>query len=266
MLKTLLALLAVLVLAACSGSSATTGPSDAPPSTSPAAADPAGEWRLTAGSVDGQPLVLPADRAVTFNLEGTSVSGQSACNQYFGEVSVVGGRVTLSGLGGTEMACDEPTMTLEGAYLKGLAAVQAATVADDALLLEGPGVELRFERLVAPPAAELLGTSWVLESLVSGDAVSSTLGEPATLVLGADGSLAGSTGCRPIAGRYTLTGDGVDIEQLAPDGDCDAGTADQDAHVIAVLGDGFTAAVDGQQLTLTAADGRGLVYRVAAAG
>jgi heat shock protein HslJ len=264
MLKTLLALLAVL-LVACGGSSGTTPPSDPPAATGPVATDPAGAWQLSAGSVDGQPLVLPVDRPVTFNIEGTSVSGQSACNHYFGELSVVGGRVTLTGLGGTEMACDEPTMTLEAAYLKGLAAVQAATVDDDALLLEGPGVELRFERLQPSPTAELVGTSWVLEALVSGDAVSSTLGEPATLVLDGDGTFAGSTGCRPIAGRYTITGDQVTLDDVAADGDCDAGTADQDTHVLGVLGNAFTAAVDGRQLTLAGDGGNGLVYRVAAA-
>ena len=35
---------------------------------------------------------------------------RSACNQYFGEFALVDGRVTLGGLGGTEMACAEPIM------------------------------------------------------------------------------------------------------------------------------------------------------------
>jgi heat shock protein HslJ len=131
----------VLLVAACGGASAPSAPS-APP----VAFEPGGEWLLTAGTVDGQPLALVADAPVTFVVEGSSVSGRSACNQYFGQFALVDGRVTLSGLGGTEMACEEPIMTLEGAYLAGLAKVSAARMDGDALVLTGPGTELRFER------------------------------------------------------------------------------------------------------------------------
>jgi heat shock protein HslJ len=112
----------------------------------PVTLEPGGEWLLTAGTVDGQPLTLVADAPVTFVVEGSNVSGRSACNQYFGQFALVDGRVTLSGLGGTEMACEEPIMTLEGAYMAGLAKVAAARMDGDALVLTGPGTELRFER------------------------------------------------------------------------------------------------------------------------
>ena len=116
------------------------------PSEPPVALDPGGAWQLTAGTVDGQPLALIADAPVTLVVDGSNVSGRSACNQYFGEFALVDGRVTLGGLGGTEMACEEPIMTLEGAYLAGLAKVDAARMDGEALVLTGPGTELRFER------------------------------------------------------------------------------------------------------------------------
>ena len=83
---------------------------------------------------------------MTFVVDGSNVSGRSACNQYFGKFALVDGRMTLGGLGGTEMACEEPIMTLEGAYLAGLAKVDAARMDGEALVLTGPGTELRFER------------------------------------------------------------------------------------------------------------------------
>jgi heat shock protein HslJ len=142
MIRTLTAVLAALLLvAACSGTSGTAIPSEPP-----AAVDPTGEWQLVAGTVDGQALVLPPDVPVTLVVEGSGVSGRSACNQYFGEFTLVDGRVTLGGLGGTEMACEEPIMTLEAAYLGGLAKVDSARMDDETLVLSGPAVELRFER------------------------------------------------------------------------------------------------------------------------
>jgi heat shock protein HslJ len=131
----------VVLVAACGDASVSTQPSDPPQ-----ALDPTGPWQLTAGTVDGRPLALIADAPVTFVVDGSNVTGRSACNQYFGQFALVDGRVSLSGLGGTEMACEEPIMTLEGAYLAGLAKVDAARMDGEALVLTGPDTELRFER------------------------------------------------------------------------------------------------------------------------
>lgn len=135
------ALAALLLVAACGGASVTTTSSEPP-----AAVDPSGAWQLVDGTVDGQALLLPPDVPVTLVVEGSGVSGRSACNQYFGEFTIVDGKVTLGGLGGTEMACEEPIMTLEAAYLGGLAKVDSARTDGESLVLTGPGVELRFER------------------------------------------------------------------------------------------------------------------------
>ena len=135
------ALAALFVFAACGGASVTTTPSEPP-----TVVHPNGEWQLIEGSVDGQTLTVPPDVPVTLVVEGSGVSGRSGCNQYFGEFTLVDGRVTLGGLGGTEMACEEPIMALEAAYLGGLAKVDSARMDGETLVLTGPAVELRFER------------------------------------------------------------------------------------------------------------------------
>jgi heat shock protein HslJ len=145
MLRPVIAAVALLLLvAACGGTSLTSGPSE-----TPAVVDAAGEWQLVAGSVDGRTLLLIDDAPITFVVEGSGVSGRSGCNQYFGEFTLVDGTLTLGGLGGTEMACDEPVMSLESAYLGALAMVNAARMDGDALVLTGPAVELRFEQPAA---------------------------------------------------------------------------------------------------------------------
>jgi heat shock protein HslJ len=142
MLRSVIAALAALLLVgACGSASVTTTPFE------PAApVDPAGQWQLVAATVDGQPLALDPDAPITLIVEGSGVSGSSACNQYFGEFTVADGSVTLGPLGGTEMACVDPVMALEAAYLVALAKVDSAAMDGAALVLTGPGVELRFER------------------------------------------------------------------------------------------------------------------------
>jgi heat shock protein HslJ len=260
MLIPVIAALAALFLAgACSSSSTTPVPSVPTP-----AVGPTGQWQLVQGTVDGQALALDDDARVTLLVDGSSVSGESACNRYFGEFAVVDGRLTLGGLGATEMACAEPVMAIEAAYLAGLARVDSARMEGDVLVLGGPDAEFRFERLQPPPAAVVIGTRWMLDGLIDGDAISSTVGDAAMLVLHADGTLEGSTGCRTFSGTYTVEGDEFLVAELNADGDCPADVAAQDAHVLEVLGDGFHASMTGELLTLTASGGAGLFYGASA--
>lgn len=260
MLRPLTAALAALLVVACGGTSATTLPSGPP-----AALEPDGPWQLVEGTVGGQPLGLIEDARVTLNVDGSNVSGQAACNQYFGELAIESGRVSTAGFGQTEMACAEPVMALEAAYLSALARIESAHMDGPVMVLTAPGVELRFERLQPPPTASIVGTLWQLESLVDGDSVSSAAGPPATLLLQADGALRGSTGCRTLTGHYMERGDEIWANEFGADGECPPGAARaQDNHIVGVLGDGFRAAVVGQQLILGKDDGTGLIYRAAA--
>jgi hypothetical protein len=58
-----------------------------------------------------------------------------------------------------------------------------------------------------------------------------------------------------------VKGDEILAAELAAEGHCPAGLAEQDGHVVTVLGDGFTVAIEGNQLTLTSTGNLGLVYR-----
>ena len=159
------------------------------------------------------------------------------------------------------MACEPDVMAAETAYLGALG--RADTVAHDGadLVLTGDGVRLRFSPVPPVPDRDLAGTRWVLETVVDGEVASSTLGEPAVLLLDPDSTVDASTGCRSVTGTWLLEDGALVIDDLLVDGDCPPEVAAQDAHVAAVLAGGPTAEVDEDQLTLTAPDGRGLVYR-----
>jgi heat shock protein HslJ len=229
--------------------------------------DAVGDWQLTRGTVDGIDIPLVAESPVTMTVEGSRVSGRAACNQYGGEMVVADGEVSFGALMQTEMACEEPLMSIESAFLGAMSRVRAAALDGDALTLRGPGVELAFERLEPPPTADIVGTDWLLDTIITGDAVSTIMGDPATLRLEADGTVTGSTGCRTFQGRYTEANAEILFTDFAMDQtECPADLSSQDDHVVTVLGDGFRAAVDGQRLTLTSTGGLGLSYVVASQG
>jgi heat shock protein HslJ len=231
-----------------------------PPSGAGGAVDATGAWQMTSGVVDGVGFAIIPEAPITMTVRGDEIQGRAACNHYGGQIVVEDGRPRFSLTSMTEMACAEPVMAAEAAFFAAFARVVNAARDGNRLILAGPGVELTFDRLPPVPVAGLVGTDWVLESLISGEAVSSVVGDPATLRLEADGTFSGSTGCRTFKGRWVEANGGITPTDLAMDGECPPELAQQDGHVVGVL-EGFRASIDGDVLTLTGDGGDGLSYR-----
>jgi len=241
-----------LALAGC-GVTGSAVPSDGP-------ADLTGSWQLSGGQIDGVRMPIVDDSPITLTVDGSQISGRAACNYYGGEIVVDGGRVRLRATSMTEMACQEPVMAAEAAFIGALDRIGAASRDGDSLVLSGPGVRLEFERLPPPPVADMVGTDWILDSLVKGDAVSSVAGAPATLRFEQGGTFSGSTGCRTFHGRWASADGGITTPDWGmDDGECPANLASQDSHIVGVI-EGFRASVDGRTLTLKASGGDGLIY------
>lgn len=223
-----------------------------------------GEWRLQAGTHQGAPLPLVAANPITLKFDGTKVGGHAACNIYGGTLEVSGTTIKISALSMTEMACAEPVMASEAAYLAALPLVTGAARDGASLVLSGPQVELRFALVVPVADADLVGPAWALESLITGQVVSSVVADkPASLQLKANGKLTASTGCRDVTGTYAISSGTVTVTLDPYDLiGCPDPVGSQDAHVLAVIGaaDGFTFAIDGNSLTVMAGE-RGLGYR-----
>ena len=225
--------------------------------------DVTGDWQLAAGTVDGGPFRIVKDSPITMTVSGTHIGGRAACNAYGGEIVLDGGLVKFGLMSMTEMACREPVMAAEAAYVAALARIVGAARDGDRLVLTGPNVELDFDPLAPQPIAALVGTDWVLESLVKGDVASSVAGEPATLRLEHAGTFKGSTGCRTFSGRWVTAEGGITPTDFGMDQiECPPDLAAQDRHVTGVL-EGFRASIDGRILTLTGRDGNGLIYTTA---
>jgi heat shock protein HslJ len=251
-----LVLVLVAILAACGASGAS------PPDASDEPFDPQGAWQLESGSANGAEIPLVEGHPITLTIEGSEIGGTSACNHFGGRLSVTGGRLEIGDLAQTAMGCEDPVMASESAFMAALAVIE--TIGGDAgqLVLLGPQVELRFDALAPPPTADLVDTTWILDTLFIGDVASSPQGDPATLELRSDGTFSGSTGCRSFSGEWLEQGAQIIAPTWGMDQtECPAELGQQDGHVVTVIGDGFIPTVEGDLLTLTDPGGVGLVYR-----
>lgn len=220
-----------------------------------------GAWELESGTVKGAAVPIVEGYRITFTSQGSSFRGTAACNGYGGLIGIEAWAMTISELTVTEMACMPPVMESEQAYLAALQLVGRASREGDTLVMSGSDAELVFTAV--PPVSEqaLIGTVWMLESLIDGDAAIQAVGDDSGLVFRADGTLAAGTGCRTLTGTYVAVGDEIETPELSAEGDCTRELEGQDSHVVSVFEGGFTVEIDGDRLTLTAAGNEGLVYR-----
>ena len=249
MRRLVLLLLGVLALAAC-GSDASAG----------AGPEVEGEWHLTGGTADGAELPQPPGARATLEFTGDEARGTAFCNSWFATARPEGSALVFDGIGQTEMGCAPEVMAAESAYLAALGGVRTVALRGDGLVLTGGGVELRFSRVVPVPDSPLAGTRWVLDTLVDGETASSVLGD-AQLDLAPDGTVTASTGCRTIGGTWRADGDSLVLDAPYDAFGCLPPADRQDEHVLGVFAARPIVTIEGDRLTLTAPDGRGLGYR-----
>jgi len=221
-----------------------------------------GSWQLAEGTVESEAIPIIDSHPITITFEGDQVGGTASCNSYGGTYVLDGSTVSFSNLAMTEMACmPEETMLAEQLFGSGLSMIDTLTL-DEGLVLSGPGVEFTFARLEPIPDAELTNTIWVLDGLIQGDAVSSSVAESrATIEFFTDGSVLGDTGCRPFSGQYQINGAEVVLTELAADGhECEPALADQDNQVISALEGSFRVEIEGDRMTTWSHGDEGLTF------
>jgi heat shock protein HslJ len=266
------AALAAVLLAACAAPEAPDGGGgpgvDGPPEVDAPPQAVVGGWELVNGRGPDGEVVLQGGHPITLEIDEASWGGSGGCNRYSGSATVNGDELTMSEVAVTGMACmEDGVMEAEAAYLAALTTVDRWSVDGDTLTLTGPDSELQFNRMAPVADAPLVGTTWQLAELISGDgpdaAVSSNW-TAAELVLGDDGRLSGSTGCNRMMGGFELEGDTLVLGPLATTrmACTDDGAAEQERQVLAVLDAGpLSVELDGDRLVLRAPDGSGLGYR-----
>jgi heat shock protein HslJ len=233
----------VIVLSACSGG---------------AGADLNGREFLST-SVDGAPRPLVAGTQIRLSFADGQIGASAGCNSMGGTYRLEGNILVFDGGSMTEMGCDEARHAQDDWLSSFLASRPTLTLAGNQLTLVGDGTTIAFvDREVAEPDLPLVGTTWTVESIISGDAVSSIpQGAVATFVFAGDGRVDVHTGCNSGSGRFEATDDGqlrfvdVAVTEMA----CDGPGGAMEAAILPLLGaDGLTYAIDSSRLTIMGPD------------
>ena len=252
-----------LAAAACSAGGSSPGASDPPGSGGgPVTLD--GRTFLST-TIAGRSLVPGSQVRLSF--EDGRIGANAGCNSMGGQYAVDGGRLTVGALATTEMGCD-PALMDQDAWLGGFLDGALVALADDTLTLANGGVTLTLlDREVADPDRPLVGTRWVVDGIVSGDAVSSVpVGVVATLVF-TDGNVAVEAGCNSGGGAVaiaetTLTFGPIALTEMA----CGPDAMAVEQAVTSALAGTVAYAIEADTLTLGGADtgvgtGAGLILR-----
>lgn len=247
--RTLLSLIAVLALGAVS-TACTAG--------APASLD--GHTYLST-AITGADLV-PGSR-IRLSFQDGNLGVSAGCNSMGGEYRLDGDRLATAQMWMTEMACEEPLMaqdTWVAAFFSGA----SVSLDADTLVLTNGAVSITFlDAEVATPDLPIEGTRWVLDGIVSGDAVSSIPTGVTAAIRITSGTIDVESGCNIGGGSVEVTDDTITIGPIAlTKRGCEADPAAVEQAVIAVLSGPVRYTVDADVLTLDAG-ASGLIFRAA---
>jgi len=210
-------------------------------------------------AIQGADLV-PGTR-IRLSFTGGDLSASGGCNIIGGAYTVDAGRLVTASLAMTEMACEEPRMQ-QDEWLTGLLGGATLTLDGDTLALANDGATLTlFDAKVATPDVPIEGTRWILDGIVSGNAVSSVpAGVTSAIRIVAD-RVDVETGCNIGGGQVGVADDVLTFGPIAlTKRGCEDGPAAVEQAVMAVLSGAVGYSIDADTLTLDTG-APGLIFR-----
>jgi heat shock protein HslJ len=202
---------------------------------------------------------------VRLAFDGDQLGASAGCNQVGGTWSIDGGALAVpDDMVMTEMACDPPALMEQDTWLASfLSSRPTIVLRGDTLTLTGRDATINLlDREVADPDRPLEGTEWVVDGLVSGDAVSSVPSDIRVPTLQFDGGqVAVDAGCNTGSGRYDAKERDITFGPIATTRmACGEPTMEVEAHVLGVVDGTASYEIEAGVLTLTNGD-TGLVLR-----
>ena len=213
---------------------------------------------------DGAPMALVPGTEVRLTFHDGQLGASAGCNSIGGDYRVDDGVLVFEGGGMTEMGCD-PDRHAQDDWLVAFLGSRptVALDGDDLVLTSGGTILALVDREVAEPDLPLVGTTWTVDTIISGDAASSVPeGAMASLVFADDGTVEVQTGCNTGSGAYEATDAEIRFSDLAMTRmACDGAAGELEAAILPILGtDPVNYTIDASRLTLEAGDdGLGLI-------
>jgi heat shock protein HslJ len=226
----------------------------------------AGCCRVPASPLEGTTWRLTSD-PLTVRFADGRASGFSGCNRFNGGFKRDGDALTVGPLAGTMMACPEPRMAIEKAFLDGLSGSHRVAIAGDRLTLTpASGSPLVFQ---AEPEPTLEGVTWKVTGFNNGRSavVSAVTGTSLTLTF-EDGMVRGSSGCNTFRAPYTSEGNRLSIgPAVTTRKACGAeGVMEQERKFLAALKTAQVWTVESGTLDVHRADGERVLNATGASG
>ena len=214
-------------------------------------------------STDIQGTTLVPGTQVRLSFTDGNLNATGGCNVIGGTYSIDGDRLRTSQLSMTEMACDD-ARTRQDDWLARFLGTATLTLDDATLTLTDGTVRLTLlDKEVAMPDESLVGTSWVLDGIVSGDAVSSVPAGVIVAIQVADDRVDVNAGCNTGGGTVVVTARTITFGPIGlTKRACQPDAMAVEVAVTAVLSGAVTYSIDADVLTLRAGD-RGLTFRAA---
>jgi heat shock protein HslJ len=247
----------VIMLAGCAVGA------DDPPGSGGQDGWPTGRTFLSTAIVEsGQPKTLVEGTRIRLSFdEDGRVSAHAGCNHMGGVGRLDAGTLVVTELATTEMGCPGGLHEQDEWIAEVLTSGPTMGLAGDVLTLTGATTTITLlDREVADPDRPLVGTAWVIDSIITGDAVSSVPSdEPAVFSIDSSGAFHATTGCvgGQVRGQVEIAGDRV-ILTVTDELPCAGAGNGLDEAVRAILQGELTYEITASRLTLTAPGGDGL--------
>jgi heat shock protein HslJ len=232
----------------------------------------AGAPNPSTASLDGHTYVLTdiegaelvPGTQVTLTFTNDNLNARAGCNIMGGTYSIDGDRLVTTQMSMTEMGCDEARARQDEWLARFLSGSVTYTIDGATLTLTDGTIRLTLlDEEVATPDQPLEDTRWVLDGIVSGDAVSSVpVGVTAAIRI-SGGRVDVEAGCNMGGGLVEITPDTLTFGPIAlTKMACEAGPMAVETAVMTVLSGGVGYTIDADVLTLDAGDA-GLIFRAA---